>query len=137
MQRWSYFLKRFTVVACLVFAGMMLDGTDRNTSAGGIIYFTEVVSRLSLSAQQRPRVQSIISQSESATLAIFSRYGIDPRATPDPSKLRPAQNELEAVGRRERNQLKQILDKGQLKKYDSIMRRLRARVARAAAGNLR
>lgn len=135
--------KLFTGIACkaalialLAFGGVTLDGA-RTDAAAEIIYFTEVTGRLKLSAQQRPKVQAIISASESATLAVFAKYGIDPHAPPIPAKLIPAQRELEAIGHRERSQLRQILDASQLKKYDAIMKRLRAKVARAAAGNLR
>ncbi len=137
MRACSEFGGRILVIVCLTLAGVMLNDAIRNDAASEIIYFTEVTSRLKLNAQQRPKVQAIISRSESATLAVFSRHGIDPHASPVPAKLIPAQRELEAIGHRERSQLKQILDASQLKKYDAIMRRLRAKVARAAAGNLR
>ncbi len=126
---------RATVVACLVFAGLAIDGVPRAANAGDIIYFADVVGPLRLDAQQRPKVQSIVKQSEIAILAVFTKYGINPRATPDPNKLRPARGELEAIERSERKQLKKILDDRQLKKYDVIMKRVRARVARAALGN--
>ena len=106
-------------------------------AAADIIYFTDVTGRLNLTAQQRSQVQRITKASESQTLAVFRKYGINPRATPDPNKLRPARRELEAIERNERSQLSRILDQDQMKKYDRIMAQLRARVARAAAGNLK
>lgn len=135
MRNWSADFCRAIVVACLVFTGLGMDGVTRAANAGGIIYFADVVGPLRLSAQQRPKVQSIVKQSEVAILAVFTKYGINPRATPDPNKLRPARSELEAIERGERRQLKKILDDRQLKKYDVIMKRVRARVARAALGN--
>lgn len=137
MQICAGFVGKALVIACLTLTGVMLEGAVRNDAASEIIYFTEVTSRLNLSAQQRPKVQAIISRSESATLAVFSKHGINPHGAPVPAQLIPAQRELEAIGHRERSQLRQILDAGQLKKYDAIMKRLRAKVARAAAGNLR
>jgi hypothetical protein len=135
MQYCSRAVGRVLVLGCLTLAAVLLDGAVRQQAVAEIIYFTEVTSRLKLDGQQRPKVEAIVKGSEAATLAIFAKHGIDPHATPDPKKLIPARAELEAIGHRERTQLKQILDPSQLKKYDAIMKRLRSKVARAAAGN--
>ena len=124
---------RSVLAAFVMLAGLIFGAPD--PAHAGIIYFTDVTSRLNLNAQQRSQVRKITKQSESATLTVFRKYGIDPRATPDPSKLRPARRELEAIERNERSQLSRILDRDQMEKYDRIMSQLRARVARAAMSN--
>jgi hypothetical protein len=64
--------------------------------------------------------------------AVFKKYGIDPNATPNFDKLTKASDELQAIGRRERAQMKEILSKAQLKQYDKIIADTGARVRKAA-----
>lgn len=95
------------------------------------IYFTDIISRLNLTQEQRPEVVRITERSEQDTLDAFARNGIDPDARPDFDKLFAARQELQAIERRERQQLKAILTKEQLKVYDKIMQQVRARVIKA------
>lgn len=106
-------------------------------SAGGpaisdhSIYFPHVVGSLNLSADQRARVERIMAQSEKQTLAVFAKFGIDPKAKPEFNKLVKARHELQAIERNERNQLKPILTKEQLKIYDRIIENTHAQVIKA------
>jgi hypothetical protein len=63
---------------------------------------------------------------------VLKKYGIDPNAPPNFDKLTKAADELQAIGRRERAQMKTILDKAQLKQYDKIIADTGARVRKAA-----
>ena len=64
---------------------------------------------------------------------VFSRYGINPNARPNISKLQRASSELLAIGARERAALSRVLNPTQLRAYDTLMSQVRARVIRAAS----
>ncbi len=103
------------------------------TSAYGSIYNADVESRLTgLSSSQKAQVQSITKKSWSDTLAAFKKYGIDPNGQPEFNRLVKASNELQAIERRERNEMKKILTPDQLDQYDDIIERTHIIVRKAA-----
>jgi regulator of sigma D len=95
------------------------------------IYFPHIVDSLDLSADLRSRVQQIMDESERQTLVVFAKFDIDPEAKPEFNKLVKARHELQAIERDERNQLKDILSKDQLKIYDRIIENTHAQVIKA------
>ena len=119
-----------TVVACLALALLMLSDAGQSAFARSI-YFPNVISHLKLDAQQRPKVQRILSTSEREARAAFAKHGISLTAKPEFDKLVKARHDLEPIQKRERNQLKKILTKEQLKIYDRIMKLTQARVIKA------
>ncbi len=119
------------ITTCLVVATSALSASAFRCAAGHSIYFAHVVENLDLSAVKRSEVLRIVNQSERDIRAVFTKHGIDPNAKPEFGKLFSARHELQAVERQERNQLKQILSKEQLKTYDRIMEYTRAQVIKA------
>ena len=115
----------------LLGAVLLLLGAAAPAGADHSIYFPHVAGQLGLDAGKRAEVQAIMARSERETLAVFAKHGIDPNATPDWHKLFNARGALEAIERRERNLLKKILNKDQLKTYDRIMQYTRAQVIKA------
>jgi hypothetical protein len=97
------------------------------------VYDANIVSALKLKGSQHAQAQRIISQSRSQRSRVFKRYGINPNARPDISKLQRASSELLAIGARERAALSRVLNPTQLRAYDTLMSQVRARVIRAAS----
>jgi hypothetical protein len=97
------------------------------------IYDAKVEQKLTdLNSDQKAKVSAIIKQTTSEMNAFFKKYGIDPNAAPDFDKLQKAGEELQAIARREKAQMKDVLTKAQLKKYDKIIADTGARVRKAA-----
>lgn len=130
MQNWRVrlFLRP---LAQLIAAAFLTAFAAGSTFADRSIYFTDIIPKLNLTEEQLPEVERITEQSEQDTLDAFARNGIDPDARPDFDKLFAARHELQAIERRERQQLKAILTKAQLKTYDKIMQWVRARIIKA------
>jgi hypothetical protein len=107
--------------------------------AGGLpahaenVYDAKVAQKLSdLTDDQKSKVSAITKQTASEMNAVFKKYGIDPEAKPDFDKLQKAGDELQAVARREKAQMKDILSKAQFKQYVKIIDATGARVRKAA-----
>jgi hypothetical protein len=107
--------------------------------AGGLpanaenLYDAKVAQKLSdLTDDQKAKVSTITKQTASEMNAVFKKYGIDPEAKPDFDKLQKAGEELQAVARREKAQMKDILSKAQFKQYVKIIDATGARVRKAA-----
>jgi hypothetical protein len=107
--------------------------------AGGLpahadsIYDAKVGQKLTdLTPDQKTKVSAITKQTATEMNAVFKKYGIDPNAAPNFDQLQKAGEELQAVGRREKAQMKTILSKAQLKQYDKIIADTGARVRKAA-----
>jgi hypothetical protein len=90
------------------------------------------LSRLKLTAAQKPKVDRIIRQSTRERNAIFRKYGINPKAKPDLDKLTRASSQLTRVGDRERAALAKVLTPTQLRQYDQAQSEVRRRVVQAA-----
>ncbi len=125
------YIRSRAVAVCLILAMSTLAGTSRPADADHSIYFPHVAGSLDLSEDQRGKVEAIFAQTESETLAVFEKFGIDPKAKPEFNKLVKARHELQAIERSERNQLKVILNKDQLKTYDRIIENTHAQVIKA------
>jgi hypothetical protein len=109
-----------------LFAGTLPASADS-------IYDAKVEQKLKdLDSDQKAKVSAITKQTASEMNAVFKKYGIDPNAAPDFDKLQKAGDELQAVARREKAQMKTILSKAQLKQYDKIIADTGARVRKAA-----
>jgi hypothetical protein len=107
--------------------------------AGGLpayaenLYDAKVAQKLSdLTDDQKAKVSAITKQTATEMNAVFKKYGIDPEAKPDFDKLQKAGDELQAVARREKAQMKDILSKAQFKQYVKIIDATGARVRKAA-----
>ncbi len=107
--------------------------------AGGLpahaenLYDAKVAQKLSdLTDDQKAKVSTITKQTATEMNAVFKKYGIDPEAKPDFDKLQKAGEELQAVARREKAQMKDILSKAQFKQYVKIIDATGARVRKAA-----
>jgi hypothetical protein len=96
------------------------------------IYDSNIEQKLNLEDAQKPKVAGIVKQTQQETNEVFRKYGIDPNATPDLDRLTNASDELKAINDRERKQLKQILSKSQLKRYDRIIAETAVRIQKAA-----
>jgi hypothetical protein len=103
-----------------------------SASVAASIYNANVETRLKLDPSQRSQVQAITQKSWSDTLAVFKKYGIDPNAPPEFNRLVKAANELQAIEKRERNEMKKILTPDQLDQYDDIIERTHIVVRKAA-----
>lgn len=119
------------VTICFVATTAVLATGPLPCAAGHSVYFAHVVESLKLSAAKRSQVRRIVNRSEREIRAVFAKHGINPNAKPEFGKLFSARHELQAVERNERNQLKQILSKEQLKIYDRLMQHTRAQVIKA------
>jgi hypothetical protein len=96
------------------------------------IYDAKVEQKLDLDSGQKAKVSGIVKQSNADMNVVFKKYGIDPNGPPNFDKLTKASDELQAIGRRERNEMKKILNKAQLKQYDKLIADTGARVRKAA-----
>jgi hypothetical protein len=83
------------------------------------------LSRLKLTAAQRPKVDRILRQSKRERNAVFRKYRINPRAKPDLDKLTSASGELTRIGDRERAALAKVLTPTQLRQYDQAQSEVR------------
>jgi hypothetical protein len=108
-----------------LFAGALPASADS-------IYDAKVEQKLELDPGQKAKVSAIVKQSNADMNVVFKKYGIDPNAAPNFDKLTKASDELQAIGRRERNEMKKILNKAQLKQYDKLIADTGARVRKAA-----
>jgi hypothetical protein len=109
-----------------LFAGTLPASADT-------IYDAKVEQKLKdLNGDQKAKIAAVVKKSNAEMNAVFKKYGIDPNAKPDFDKLTKASDELQAIGRRERAQMKDILSKAQLKAYDKIIADTGARVRKAA-----
>ena len=125
--RSSYGSLRTLVVSCL------LAATSISIPAqAGSIYDSNIEQKLILEDAQKPKVAAIVKQTQQDMNEVFRKYGIDPNTKPDLDRLTNASEELKAINDRERKQLKQILSKSQLKRYDHIIAETGARVQKAA-----
>lgn len=119
-----------TARAALLAAALFAAGA---TGAHASIYNANVEGGLSgLNASQKAQVQQITQKSWADTLVVFRKYGIDPNAPPVFKKLVKAANELQAIERRERQDMKKILTPDQLDQYDKIIERTHIVVRKAA-----
>ena len=66
------------------------------------------------------------------SMAVFSKYGIDPHGRPIFDQLVDASGELMAIARQERQMLREVLTPEQLAQYDRIIDDTRIRVRKAA-----
>lgn len=114
-----------------MFLAVLAAGASTSAHAGHSIYFPHIVGQLSLDAATRAAVNRIMNKSERDVLSVFAERGINPNAKPDFGKLMQARHELQAVEKREREQLVKILTPAQLKIYDKMIQYTRAQVIKA------
>jgi hypothetical protein len=116
------------VASCLLAAACLTSIPAKAES----IYDSDIEQKLDLEDTQKPKVAAIVKQTQQQMSEVFQKYGIDPNAKPDLDRLTNASDELKAINDRERKQLKQILSKSQLRRYDHIIAETGARVQKAA-----
>ncbi|WP_342643998.1 hypothetical protein [Rhodoligotrophos ferricapiens] len=98
-------------------------------AAAQSIYDAGVANKLQgLTKQQRAEVRQITRESRAEMMAIFRQFGIDPNDKPNFDKLMQASGPLQAVARRERQAMAQVLTPEQLRQYDRIVAETRTRV---------
>lgn len=122
------FSRAHLCVASLALCALIAGGAQHPASAGHSVYFAHITGHLSLKSGQRRAVNKIMNKSEREVLAAFRKFDIDPRAKPDFNKLMQARHVLQSIERSEREQLKQILSREQMKIYDKIIAQTHARV---------
>lgn len=115
---------------CAVMVG--LAAAPAADPSSGSIYDSGVEHRLDLTPEQRSKVLQIVAESERQVTIVFKKYGIDPHAPPVFDKLVEASTELQAIERRERQAMKKVLSREQLRQYDRIIDETRIRVRKAA-----
>ena len=96
------------------------------------VYDANVIAALKLTGSQRSQAQKIVSQSRAQRNRVFKKYGINPNARPNISKLQRASSELLAIQARERAALSRFLNPTQMRGYDGVQSQIRSRVMRAA-----
>jgi Spy/CpxP family protein refolding chaperone len=123
---------RIAVVLIAGLAALPMGPYGGPAGAQQSIYDPRVEQRLELTAQQRPKVVSIIQEHKRQSMAVFRKYGIDPHGRPIFDQLVEASNELLAIARQERQSLRKVLTPEQLAEYDRIIDDTRIRVRKAA-----
>ena len=119
--------------AKVVALGLLASFAGSLPASADSIYDAKVEQKLTtLKPDQKAKVAEVVKQSNADMNVVLKKYGIDPNAAPNFDKLTKAADELQAIGRRERAQMKTILDKAQLKQYDKIIADTGARVRKAA-----
>jgi hypothetical protein len=126
--RSSYGSLGLLIASCLLAAASLTSIPAKAES----IYDSNIEQKLDLEDAQKPKVAAIVKQTQQQMSEVFQKYGIDPNVKPDLDRLTNASDELKAINDRERKQLKQILSKSQLKRYDHIIAETGARVQKAA-----
>ncbi len=95
-------------------------------------YNARVAERLTgLTPEQHADVVRVTQETRRQMREIFARYDIDPAARPNFDKLMKAGDELQAMQRREADQMKRILTREQYQQYRDIIQDQRARVIKA------
>jgi hypothetical protein len=110
-------------VSAVVPAGA--QGTD------GTIYDPQIFRYMTVSPEQKVKIEKILAQSEKAMVKVFAKYRINPRAKPEFDKLRAASADLQAVEAWEKKQMKSVLTKEQYADYLEILQATAANVIRA------
>lgn len=85
------------------------------------VYDTRILERMKFSKDQRAKVMRIIRQSDKDLYVVFEKHGIDPEDKPILRKLIRASKDLKVIERREKRQMKEILNEKQYKEYLSLL----------------
>ena len=123
-------IRSLTALVFLAFASAFYFGGT--VAAQATIYDADMMGRIKMTAQQRPKVKRILSRSGRNLARILKKNGIDIRDPhPKALKLFRASGELTALGRNTRAQLAKVLDAKQLKQYDRITKEVERRIRKA------
>jgi hypothetical protein len=101
-------------------------------AAAGSIYDPPIERHLTLTPEQRPHVERILSQSRQQFLAVLHAHGIDPYGPPIFRQLVRASPELLAISRQQRREMRRVLRPDQFAEYNRIMKDTRTRIRAAA-----
>jgi CRISPR/Cas system-associated exonuclease Cas4 (RecB family) len=95
------------------------------------IYDAQVLERIKLTPHQRVKVSRITGQSDVDIAAVFEKYRIDPKATPEFDKLQRAAGELQVIEAKEKRAMKKVLSKAQYKTYLALIQETATSVMKA------
>ncbi len=125
-------LKKFAS-GLLVGSGMCLAAVLPASAQGteGTIYDPQIFKYMTVSPEQKAKIDKILAQSEKAMVKVFAKYRIDPKAKPVFDKLRAASADLQAVESWEKQQMKKVLTKEQYADYLEILQATAANVIKA------
>jgi hypothetical protein len=82
--------------------------------------FAEQEPRLSLTAEQKQKLDPLVQASIDRRITILEKHGIGPGANVTPAALQPAMPEIQAENAQLRAALAAVLSQDQLKTYDDI-----------------
>ncbi|MGI9483420.1 MAG: hypothetical protein ACR2OR_13795 [Hyphomicrobiales bacterium] len=121
------------IVITVVFAGLAfsLSADAGEPSVRGSIYDSNAQNLLGVTGATRKKVDEIMAQSDGRMQAVFDKYKINPKGEQHLAKLMEASSELEAIGRWEKAQMKQILTPAEFAKYEKIIESTSERVRKA------
>jgi ribonuclease HII len=97
----------------------------------GTIYDPQIFKYMTVSPEQKVKIENILAQSEKAMVRVFAKYRINPKAKPVFDKLRAASADLQAVESWEKKQMKKVLTKEQYADYLEILQATAANVIKA------
>jgi hypothetical protein len=97
----------------------------------GTIYDPQIFKYMTVSPEQKVKIEKILAQSEKAMVKVFAKYRINPKAKPVFDKLRAASADLQAVESWEKQQMKKVLTKEQYADYLEILQATAANVIKA------
>lgn len=97
----------------------------------GTIYDPQIFKYMTVSPEQKSKIEKILAQSEKAMVKVFAKYRINPKAKPEFDKLRAASVDLQAVESWEKQQMKKVLTKEQYADYLEILQATAANVIKA------
>ena len=118
------------IVLTAIFALPVLEAAAE-PSVRGSIYDSNAQNLLGVTGATRTKVDEIMAQSDERMQKVFDKYKINPKGEQHLAKLMEASSELEAIGRWERSQMKQILTPAEFAKYEKIIEATSERVRKA------
>lgn len=130
-------IRRGLPVALFLAFAITITGTLSAGAGERSIYDSRVETRVDgLTEAQRAEVEKILEESNRQLEIVFKKYDIDPYSRPRFFRLWAASSELRAIGEREREAMKQVLNDEQMAQYDQAIEETRQRVSRALVGNI-
>jgi len=110
---------------------MLVLPASAEPSFRGTVFDAKIMQNLKMNGQTRAKVSRIVSTSAAELQSVLNKYKINPRGKLDFDTMMKASSELEAVQRKEREALRNVLSPEQFQQYEIITSQTSRRVRRA------
>ncbi len=110
---------------------MLVLPASAEPSFRGTVFDAKIMQNLKMNGQTRAKVSRIVSTSAAELQSVLNKYKINPRGKLNFDTMMKASSELEAVQRKEREALRNVLSPEQFQQYEIITSQTSRRVRRA------